>query len=142
MISGLIFPRNRRYSYKVWQQPTLAIRPLMHGLMNKTNPNFLRDVLRGYGYELAQVNQAILEIRRRIGERHTLTAQAVPDRRPLPTKVIKRIASARKWRSTEYKRRKPNPSSSLVQWLSFGIQPARTPRRIAPHAFLNRQAPL
>jgi hypothetical protein len=97
---NMVFPRHRRYSYKRWQHSAFAIR--------------LRALLRGYQHQLARVDQAILEIRRQIGEAHTPTAQATPDGRgrsataQLSTTVIKRIASARKGRRTEHKARKPN----------------------------------
>ena len=123
-------------SYKTLQPTALAIRPRMYGPMIKTNPNLLRALLRGYHDELAQVDQAILEIRRQIGEAQRPASQATPDRRQLSTKVMKRIASARRWRRTGYKKRKPNPSASRVQLLSR-IHPVRIPSRGAPHALLN-----
>lgn len=96
----MVFPRHHRYSYRMWQDSVFAIR--------------LRALLRGYQQQLAQVDQAILEIRRQIGEAHRPMAQAPLDRRQrstavqLSTTVMKRIATARQGRKTEYKMRKPH----------------------------------
>ena len=96
----MVFPRHRRYSYKRRPHSALAIR--------------LRALLRGYQHQVARVDQAILEIRRQIVEARRPTSQATPDGRQLSTIVqlsttaMKRIASARKGRRTEYKMRKPN----------------------------------
>jgi hypothetical protein len=95
----MVFSTHRRYSYKRRQHAAFTIR--------------LRALLRGYQYQLARVDQAILEIRRQIGEAHRPTAPATTDGRQLSptvqlsTTVMKRIALARKGRRREYKPRKP-----------------------------------
>jgi hypothetical protein len=83
----MVSPRNRR-SYKRPRHSAIAIR--------------LRALLRGYQHQLARVDQAILEIRRQIGEAPWPTAQGAPDGPQAATAVMKRIAAARKGRQLRH----------------------------------------
>ena len=71
----------------------------------KVDRLFLEAALAGYQAQLAEIEQAMQDIRRKLGVRSSTEAAAVKPRRKMSAAARRRIAMAQKKRWAEFKKR-------------------------------------